>query len=332
MPATPQSPLTHRLTRRLTRAVFWSISLFKKPTTEGLPWQVKTILKILQLAEGDGPPPPQKMRKLYRLLTIPYHVSTPRMAEVQDYDIPDGPTLRLYRPQYIEEGGPALLYIHGGGGVIGDLETHDPLCRYLAAEAGMVVVALDYRLNPEHKSPAQIEDALAAYNWVRENAHMLGIDPARIGAGGDSAGAYLSLLLSRKTGLEDGLKFLWLVYPFTDMAADTASRREFTEGLILTTPVMEYFTSHAVGGEPLPSLAEEDFATSPPVLLVTAGFDPLRDEGVALAARMDATGGKVTHLHYPRLLHEFVSMGGVVPEARAALDEAISGLKAMVEV
>lgn len=333
MPASLQVPVSHRTARKLTRAVFRLIAFFrrKEETAEepALPWQVRVILKIVGLFETPQLPPPEKMRKLYRLLTIPYHLSTPRMAEVTDHGVPDGPKLRLYRPAGLGEPAAALVYFHGGGGVVGDLESHDPLCRYLAAKAGVVVISVDYRLCPEHKFPAQIEDAAAALEWTRSNADMLGLDAARIGAGGDSAGAYLALLMASRSGESNlnGANFLWLVYPFTSLDADTPSRREFTEGLILTTPVMDYFKSHVEGGAVPPSLEDQDLAALPPALLVTTGFDPLRDEGRALAGQMKSAGVQVTHLHYPRLPHEFVSMGGVAPQARAALDAAAAELK-----
>ena len=335
MPAALQVPISHRVFRKLTRVVFRLVAVFrhadkaaKEPT---LPWQVRVILKIVELFETPQLPPPGKMRKLYRLLTIPCHLSAPRMAEVTGHVVPEGPELRLYRPKGIGGTAAALVYFHGGGGVAGDLESHDPLCRYLAAEAGLVVISVDYRLCPEHKFPAQIEDAAASLEWVRKNADMLGVDAARIGAGGDSAGAYLALLLASHPSESnfDGLKFLWLIYPFTSRDADTPSRREFTEGLILTTPVLDYFKGHAEGGVIPPSLEDQDFSALPPILVVTAGFDPLRDEGIALAAQMKSAGVQVTHLHYPHLLHEFISMGGVVPQARAALEDAVTELKSL---
>lgn len=333
MPAALQVPISHRVFRKLTRVVFRLMAFFRHADEAAkepaLPWQVRVILKTVELFEMPQLPPPGKMRKLYRLLTIPYHLSAPRMAEVTNHGIPDGPKLRLYRPKGIGGTAAALVYFHGGGGVVGDLETHDPLCRYLAAEAGLVVISVDYRLCPEHKFPAQIEDAAASLEWVRKNADMLGIDAARIGAGGDSAGAYLALLLACQSGEPDTDRpdFLWLVYPFTNLNADTPSRRAFTEGLILTTPVLDYFKGHAEGGVIPPSLEDQDFSALPPLLVVTAGFDPLRDEGIALAAQMKSAGVQVTHLHYPHLLHEFISMGGVVPQARAALDDAVTKLK-----
>lgn len=298
-----------------------------------MPWQVRWILKLSGLFETSRLPPPAKMRKFYRLLTIPYHVSAPTMARVRDFAVPDGPAVRLYRPQGADAAAPALVYFHGGGGVVGDLETHDPLCRYLAAKAGIVILSVKYRLNPEHKFPAQVVDAAAALDWVRENADMLGLDAARIGAGGDSAGAYLALLMARQSGGPAAGKpakapdFLWLVYPYTGHDTETPSRRQFTEGLILTTPVISYFRGHAAGGMVMQPPDDRDIATCPPSLVVTAGFDPLRDEGMALAAEMKLAGVQVTHLHYAHLLHEFLSMGGVVPEAQTALDEAAAALK-----
>ncbi len=340
MPATLNAPLSHRIIRRLTRGLFRLIGLFQAQDNtreEGLPREIRVILKITAMVSAPELPPPPKMRRLYRLLTIPYHVSAPPMAEVSDHTVPDGPNIRLYRPEDATPPIPALVYFHGGGGVIGDLETHDPLCRYLAAKAGIVVVAVDYRLGPEHKYPAQIDDARAAFRWVRENAENLGIDAARIGAGGDSAGAYLSLLLGRQLKADgkipDTPDYLWLIYPGINYDADSPSRRQFTEGLLLTSPVLDYFRSHVLGDKPAPSLVLDSSGTMPaypPICLTTVGFDPLRDEAVNFARDARTAGIGITHLHYPRLLHEFISMAGVVPEARAALDEAIKALNLII--
>lgn len=338
MPATKKGPLSKVFLRKLTRAIFGiSGALRTKSETdnEGLPWQIVKILEMIAKQAPPEVPPPVEMRQAYRLLTKPYHVDDAAMAAVQDYSVRDGLTMRLYRPHGVSVPSPALVYYHGGGCVIGDLETHDTLCRFFAAKAGIPVIATDYRLAPEHRYPAQLEDAIGAYNWVRANAEMLGIDPARIGVGGDSAGGLMTVALAREAQTPsldekpDGMPaFLFTIYPAVDWERETESYNSFTEGLLLTKGTMEYFFGHTLPEkfEPRP-IRPDDPATLPPTFVLTVHFDPLRDEGIAFAKELEAAGTDVTHHHHPRLLHEFVSMGGVVPEARQALDRAAEVLK-----
>ena len=260
------------------------------------------------------------------------------VSEIVDRTI-EGPAgklrVRIYRP-----GGnvarllPAILYLHGGGWVIGSLEGYDSPCRYFCARSGCAVVAVDYRLAPEHKFPAAIEDSVAAYRWLAANADGLGIDPARIVLGGDSAGATLSTVLARLLRGEPRPPCLqWLMYPATDMACDSASYDSVGEGFLLTRGDMEWVRGHYLNDmseidDPRVSpLRADDLAGLPPALVYTAGFDPLRDEGQAYAEKMRDAGVKVVHREFDTLIHGFVGMRGAIHAAARAMDDMVAGLR-----
>jgi acetyl esterase len=260
------------------------------------------------------------------------------MARVEPVEIPgpDGTIgARLYVPT---EPAPSalLVYYHGGGWVIGDLETHDRPCRFLAAHAGVQVLAIDYRLAPEHPFPAAPEDALAAYAWAGANAARLGIEPARVGVGGDSAGANLAAvtcLLARDGDLPPPAMQL-LIYPVTDAGGEMPSRRIFREGFLLTHRDMDYFEdtylpAGADRSDPRVSiLRAEDLSGLPPAYLATAGFDPLRDEGEAYALRLRDAGVRVTLRRHPGLVHTYANLTAICPSARHAMLEAAGALRA----
>jgi acetyl esterase len=247
-------------------------------------------------------------------------------------DIP----VRVYTPQG-RAPFPVLVYLHGGGWVIGSLDTHDPLCRYLANAAGCVVVSVDYRLAPEHPYPAAPEDAYAATRWVAANAEAVGGDPSRLAVGGDSAGGNLSAVVALMARDRGGprLVFQLLVYPVTDApSSDHASYRENAEGYLLTRAAMDWFWDHycaerADRADPyLCPLCAKDVSRLPPALVITAEFDPLRDEGEAYAARLREAGGRVELRRYPGMIHGFFSMGALLTQARAATAEAAAALRA----
>ncbi|HEX6602835.1 MAG TPA: alpha/beta hydrolase [Solirubrobacterales bacterium] len=260
------------------------------------------------------------------------------MAQVEAVEIP-GPAgtlkARLYVPA---EPVPSalLVYYHGGGWVIGDLETHDRPCRFLAHHAGVQVLAVDYRLAPEHPFPAAPEDALAAYTWARANADRFGVEPARIGVGGDSAGANLAAvtcLLSRDEGAPPPAMQL-LIYPVTDCSRELPSRRTFGNGLLLTRRDMDWFEDAylppgADRTDPRVSpLQAGDLAGLPSAYLATAGFDPLRDEGEAYALKMREAGVRVALRRHPGLVHTYANLTSICPSARAAMLEAAAALRA----
>jgi acetyl esterase/lipase len=215
--------------------------------------------------------------------------------------------------------------------VFGNLDTHDAVCRALAKESGAVVISVDYRLAPEHKFPAAVDDSYAATVWIAANADRLGIDKHRIAVGGDSAGGNLATVIAMRCRDAGGpaLAAQVLIYPVTDVSTfETGSHRELGEGYFLTRAAMEWFTGHYLASadqkrhrEASPLLAT-NLSGLPPALVITAEFDPLRDEGEAYAQRLKQAGVPVTVTRYPGMIHGFVSMQGVVSGGRQAIREA----------
>jgi acetyl esterase len=268
-------------------------------------------------------------------------VTGPRrpMREVAALPIP-GPAgeipARLYLPPGVAtEAAPLIVYYHGGGWVVGDLVTHDGVCRFLAAHTGFRVLSVDYRLAPEHPFPAPVEDAIAAFEWAVENADRLGADPARIAVAGDSAGANLSAavcLHARDRGAARPALQL-LLYPPTDAIGEMPSRRTFAEGFLLTKGDMEWFERHYLpdgcdADDPRVSMMRAaDLADLPPAYVVTAGFDPLRDEGEAYAVRMREAGNRVALRRQPELIHGFANLTAISRTSRAAMHEICGALR-----
>jgi acetyl esterase len=262
------------------------------------------------------------------------------MARVEAVEVPGpaGPLpARFYVPGRMPEGEPAplLVYYHGGGWVIGDLETHDGVCRFLAAAAGVAMLSLDYRLAPEHPFPAAVEDAIAGFTWAAENAAELGADPTRIAVGGDSAGgnlaAVVSLLAREGGGSAPAMQLL--IYPVTDAVGGQRSRDLFARGFLLTRGDMDTFEEHYLpaGTDPrdprVSVLHAPDLQSLPPAYVTTAGFDPLRDEGEAYALRMREAGVPVALRRHPGLIHGFANLTAVSRTARGAMLEAAGALR-----
>jgi acetyl esterase len=259
------------------------------------------------------------------------------VAHVAERTIP-GPagqiSLRIYTPAG-NPPFPVLVFFHGGGWVIGNLDTHDGVCRSLTNAAGCMVVSVDYRLAPEHKFPAAAEDADAATHWVATNAAAIGADPTRVAVGGDSAGGNLTAvvtLMARARGTPR-LCLQLLVYPVTDARMDTASYRENAEGYFLTRDMMEWFWNHYLGSDadgqnPYASpLRATDLHGLPAALMITAEFDPLRDEGEAYAARLREAGVPVRLTRYPGMIHGFFGMASMIDQAKTAIAEAGTALR-----
>lgn len=243
--------------------------------------------------------------------------------------------IRIYRPAgSVARLLPTILYFHGGGWTIGSIEAYDLPCRFFCSRSGCAVVAVDYRLAPEHKFPAAVDDAVAAFRWLAGEAIALGIDPARIVVAGDSAGGTLATVVCQLARGEARTPCLqWLIYPATDLAADTTSRATCGEGFLLTRADMEWFRDqylHGLGemADPRVSpLRADDLSGLPPALIYTAGFDPLRDEGEAYADRLMAAGVKAVHREFDSLIHGFVGMRGAIHAAARAMDDMVAGLR-----
>jgi len=261
----------------------------------------------------------------------------PDVAAVVDHRVPVAGgeiTVRAYSP-----GGPgphpALVYYHGGGWVIGDLHTHDGLCRSLTNAGRCAVLSVDYRLAPESKYPVAVEDSYAALLWIAANADRLGIDRRRIAVGGDSAGGNLATVMALVARDRKGprLALQVLIYPVTDHDLDTRSYVENATGYVLTREGMRWFWNHylareAQGREPYASpLRASSLAGLPPALVITAEYDPLCDEGEAYAARLRDAGVPVTLTRYPGMFHGFVRMTNILDKARTALDEIASSVQ-----
>jgi acetyl esterase len=260
------------------------------------------------------------------------------MERIEELELPGpaGPIpARLYTPPGAEGPAPLLAYFHGGGWVIGDLDTHDDPCRFLAAHSGAKLLSVDYRLAPEHPFPAAAEDAFAAHEWAVGNAERLGVDAGRIAVGGDSAGGNLAAgacLMAREAGAPSPAMQL-LIYPVTETAGTAQSRNTFAEGFLLTRGDMDWFEEHylppGVDREDprVALLGATDLSGLPPAYIAVAGFDPLRDEGETFALRLREAGVQVALRRHPDLIHTFANLTAVCPSAQQAMLEAAGALR-----
>ena len=301
--------------------------------------QVKVLLD--GLAAAGGPElvelPPAEAREVFRALTaletsVEVQRVDDRLVPGPDGDIP----VRVYTPaEAVGADRGVLVWFHGGGWVVGDLETADATCRLLAEGSGCVVVSVDYRLAPEHPAPAAIDDCLAALAWTAENAELLGVVASRIAVGGDSAGGNLAALVCQRVRDDFGpeIDFQLLVYPVTDLTASLPSYVENAEGYFLTRATMEWFIAHYLGDaidpkDPAVSpLHAASLAGLPKAMVVTAEFDPLRDEGEAYAARLREAGVEVEVTRYDGQIHGFFGMSSLLDDGRAAVDAAAAALR-----
>ena len=295
---------------------------------------------LLDLMEQRGIPAthtlsPQEARTTYRERRAVTQPDPPPVAEVRDLQA-DGPhgaiPVRLYkplRPQHLPRQAalPVLVYFHGGGWVIGDLDTHDSLCRTLANAAACAVLAVDYRMGPEHRFPCAVDDCVAATRWCRAHAQEMGLDAARMAVGGDSAGGNLAAVVAiaaRDAG-DLPLVFQLLIYPATDMRRGTPSHGTNGQGYLLTSDSIAYFHNHYIDNPVHDSdwraspLLHPDLGRLPDALVLTAGYDPLRDEGLMYSQRLSEAASRCTHICFERQIHGFITMGRVIDEANAAL-------------
>ncbi len=301
------------------------------------------VLLVLEMIRMAGRPPfeqltPNEAREAYMKSRAVLQPDPEPVAEVRALSAP-GPLgdipLRLYRPAGAGERAPGLVYYHGGGWLLGSLDSHDVVCRRFANAAGCVVVSVDYRMAPEHPFPAAVDDCAEATRFVIARAASLGIDPARIAVGGDSAGGNLAavMALMARDGSLPPLAFQLLIYPATDMTMTTVSSQTIGPGVPLTSATMKWFIDYYMP----PATDRADWRASParaasvagtaPALVLTAAADPLRDEGIDYARRLEREGVRVTAVHLSDQIHGFMSMGKVIRAADTAIDMMSAVLK-----
>ena len=300
--------------------------------------QAKAFLDMLA---SSGAPPIEQLplaeARAVRSEMIEAGVPEEPVAEVQNHTVPGpaGPiAVRVYRPA--KSGTlPALVFFHGGGFVICNLDTHDRQCRVLANASGCAVISVAYRLAPEHKYPAAVDDAYAATKYVAEHAAEFGVDPNRIAVGGDSAGGNLATvvcLLSRDRG-GPRLKFQLLIYPLVDFYDESPSMQQYSEGHFLTRAGMDWFResylpSREAGLEPSASPTNaKDFRQLPPAMIITAECDPLRDQGEAYGRKLQGAGVPVELKRYEGMIHPFFQFAAVLDTAKIAMKDAASALR-----
>ena len=304
-----------------------------------MPLEPATAALLEQLAAAGGPTMeelgPEGAREMYRAMQPPADDIVVGATEDRSIPGPDGEIpVRIYRP---DGDGPFPVHVHyhGGGWVIGDLETHDADCRELCRLAQVVVVAVDYRLAPEHPYPAAVDDCYAATRWASEHAEDIGGRPGAVSVGGDSAGGNLAAVVSQMARARGGpdINFQLLIYPVTDAAMDTPSHDENAEGYMLTREGMQWFWNLYCPDpgrrkEPFASpLRADDLSDLPPALVMTAEFDPLRDEGEAYARRLHEAGVATQCERYDGLIHGFFSQARMIPAARPAVEAAATALR-----
>lgn len=298
--------------------------------------QVQFMMKLFVTQDGAIPSIPRMRRDTDTMGSWLAQRDTRAGLSVESLQL-DGPAgvipARLYRPHMLNISAPALVFFHGGGYVIGSLESHDLPCRRLALDAGCIVVAVDYRLAPEHPFPAGIEDSIAAFRQVGLRAAELGIDASRIAVGGDSAGGGISAVVAQVTrsdAIAPCFQMLWA--PWVDLSCRRRSHNAFAQGFFLDTAHLQWYCGHYL---PQPSDALDpraspmlgDVCGVAPAAVLVAGFDPLHDEGEAYAQKLREAGVPVLLRHYTGLTHPFINIAGSVKAASTAFDEASAILR-----
>jgi acetyl esterase len=301
----------------------------------------------LDWMQSLGVPPlaqqgPEEARRLNRLRVPMLAGEVEPLERIEDLAIP-GPAgsipARLYAPVRGEIL-PALLYMHGGGWVVGDLDSHDSVCRALARRAGCMVLSIDYRLAPEHRFPAAVEDAWAGLVWLHQNASAIGADPDRLAVVGDSSGGNLAAVIARWARERGGpaLAAQVLIYPVTDYGFETPSYRKAGTGYGLTLDSMrwyweQYLADPKEGGSPDASpLRARNLDGLAPALVITCELDPLASEGSAYAAALQSAGVRVEHIHEPDMIHGYIRMAGAIGRARKTWDDCARFLRRELQI
>ncbi len=303
---------------------------------------------VFKAFQEAGRPPyetvsPAEARELYLKGRVVTNPEPPQLELVQPLTIPSPAgsiPARIYTPLKLRKANdlaPCLVFFHGGGWVIGDLDSHDVVCRKLADEGQLIVIAVDYRLAPEHKFPAAGDDAIAATKWIADHARQLGVDASRLTVGGDSAGGNLAAVvaISARDGNGPAIAGQVLIYPATDFAMTHPSHSEPETSLLLTHSVIKWFRDHYLNGaadvgdwRASPARANTLIGL-PPAYVLTAGADPLRDEGDEYAGRLKEAGVAVTHRTFPGQFHGFFTMGKLLQQANVAASEIGAWLKTL---
>jgi acetyl esterase len=297
--------------------------------------------------EADRPPyetvSPAEARELYLKGRVVSNPEPPELKSVDPLAIPaphGAIPARKYTPNVLRTAGglaPCLIFFHGGGWVIGDLDSHDVVCRKLADEAQLMVVAVDYRLAPEHKFPAAVDDAIVATNWIADNAKSLGIDDSRLTVGGDSAGGNLAAVvaIAARDGNGPAIAGQVLIYPAVDFAMTHPSHRDPETSILLTHSVIRWFCAHYLSDHSdvadwrASPIRAKTLTGLPPAYVLTVGGDPLRDEGDEYAQRLKEAGVPVTYRHFPGQFHGFFTMGKLLQQANVAVTEISGWLKTL---
>lgn len=336
-----------KLTQRLAR-LMWAGAATAPLSSRGMVAAQEKIVAMIERVKPLHEQTPVQARKTYLLLDKLFGGNKPKLTAVFDRMVAtdgDAIAVRVYKSEacVARKDNPCLVYFHGGGGVIGDLNTHDGFCREVAAQSDFVVVSVDYRRAPEFPFPVPVEDSIRGWNWVCDNALELGVDLSKTGVGGDSAGGYMATCIAQQVKLrtlavvpERMPAFQWLVYPMLDCRMVTPSSQNCTEAMVLTHDSMAYFFDHLLP-EPLDRADKQvspalnpDLQGLPKTFLSTAGFDPLEDEGRQYAEALRQQGVEVDEVHYADVMHGFVGFTGVCPTSARYVERMIEKLTRLV--
>jgi len=317
------------------------LQIVRRNDWTGLDRRASRIVAALSQPTNFATLDAEAAREAFRRSRAPYLWPLDEVADVRDLEAgPGAPPMRLFRPLAREPGlsPPTYVFLHGGGWTLGDLSTYEPLCRRLTRVLRADVLWVDYRLAPEHPFPAALDDALAACRWVFARGAALGLDPEKVGVIGDSAGANLAAVAATlNANGELGAKFVAqiLIYPCLDLTRRHRSHVDLAKGLLLTKPLYDWYVGNYLAGHDArdprvsPFLAP-DLSGLAPTVVLHAGFDPLRDEAIAYVARLRRAGVPVTEIAFADMIHGFLNMGAVLPQAGDAVDCVAAALQALL--